>query len=101
MSSYLFIYILLLFLYDVFEYECVCILIYYSSIHVIFYSGNVWYESVVELLYIDCTFSGCAVEKFISQHKNSIKSSHLFLINRQRKNHIQRFYTKYKCFFIV
>ena len=49
--------------FDALEYLYVCIVIYYSSIHVHFYSVNVRYESVVEPIYIDYSFFKCAVEK--------------------------------------
>ena len=51
--------------FDIFEYLYVCIVLYYSGIHVTFYSGNVGYESVVELMYIDYYLFGCAAHFFV------------------------------------
>ena len=55
--------------FDVFEYLYVCIVIYYSSIHVHFYSGNVRYESVVELIIQNITSLGALLSKCVSQEK--------------------------------
>ena len=81
--------------FDVFEYLYVCIVIYYSSIHINFHSGNVRYESVVELMYIDYSLFGCAVEKMYIISQKYFKRSHLFLTNIWSTDHIQRFSINY------
>ena len=47
---------------------------YDSSIHVQFYSGNVRYESVVELIYIDYSFFKCAVELIYFTAQNTVSN---------------------------
>ena len=58
--------------FDVFKYLYVCIVIYYSSIHIHFYSENVGYELVVELMYIDYYFFRCSYERVYLTEKKSV-----------------------------
>ena len=60
--------------FDVFEYLYVCIVIYYSSIHVHFYSGNVMYESVFGLMYMYYTFFGCVVGRIYLTSQKTVSN---------------------------
>ena len=75
---HIFLFIFLpLYQYDVFEYLYACIVIYYSSINVHFYSKNVRYESVVELMYIEYFFFGYAVEQMYLTEKKLFQTQPL------------------------